>query len=249
MNKSPNPHKQLASLYDFGVDELVSDTPLNRFAAQLPSTSVILPVGGSIAQQARLLAEQATTLAELKQVVCDFEGCSLKKTATNTVFSDGNPSSGIMVIGEAPGANEDAQGIPFCGDSGQLLDNMLATIGLDRTKFYITNAIFWRPPGNRKPSDEEVEICQAFGEKHIAMVAPKVLILVGATAAQSYLNSEATMTTLRQSTHYYENRYLSAKIPCFVMYHPSYLLRQPGQKKQAWHDLQKINLFLQQSKL
>jgi uracil-DNA glycosylase family 4 len=188
--------------------------------------------------QARQLADAATTLAELEEAVRAFDGCALKKTARNTVFADGTPGSAFMLVGEAPGADEDAQGIPFCGVSGQLLDTMLSHIGLTRTKnFYITNTLFWRPPGNRTPSTEELEICLPFVEKHIALIQPKVLILVGGTAAKALLGETRGITRLRGQHFSYNNQYLKDNIHTQVIFHPSYLLRQPLQKKTAWHDL------------
>lgn len=191
--------------------------------------------------KARELAEQCQTLVQLRQVIEDFDGLSIKRTATNMVFADGNPNAEIMVIGEAPGANEDEEGIPFCGVSGKLLDQVLLSIGLSRTKnLYITNSIFWRPPGNRKPTIEENAVCLPFVEKHIAILKPKLILLVGSTAASSLLNSTETISRLRTKFYQYENRYLSTAIPVAVIFHPSYLLRQPLQKKTVWFDLLKI---------
>ena len=128
--------------------------------------------------EARKLASECSSVDELRSAVKSFEGCEIKKTATNTVFSDGNPNAKIMLIGEAPGANEDLKGIPFCGASGMLLDKMLGAINLDRTKVYISNTVFWRPPGNRKPTDLELDMCRPFVEKHIALILPQILIFV-----------------------------------------------------------------------
>ncbi|GKS78713.1 hypothetical protein wHma_07200 [Wolbachia pipientis] len=127
---------------------------------------------------------------ELRSAVESFEGCEIKKTATNTVFSDGNPNAKIMLVGEAPGANEDLQGIPFCGASGMLLDKMLNAINLDRTKVYISNTVFWRPPGNRKPTDLELDMCRPFVEKHVALVSPQILILVGESHVIAFLTAQ-----------------------------------------------------------
>lgn len=194
-------------------------------------------LGAAIAE-ARQLADAATTIAELEAAVRGFNGCSLKKTATHTVFAQGVPESRVMFIGEAPGADEDRQGFPFVGASGQLLDLMLSYIGLERSKnFYITNTLFWRPPGNRQPTPDELEICRPFVEKHIALVNPKVLILVGGTATKSILNDNRGITRLRGQVFAYKNAYMSGDVPVHVIYHPSYLLRQPTAKKQCWADL------------
>jgi uracil-DNA glycosylase len=194
----------------------------------------------------RLLADKAETIEELKNYVMNYDGCDLKKTATNTVFADGISSSRIMLIGEAPGASEDEQGIPFCGQSGQLLDNMMSTIGLSRKEnIYITNTIFWRPPANRRPTQEEIEICRPFVEKHIALIKPKLLVLVGATALTSLLGDHLQISRIRQEYYQYSNKYLSEAITTTAIFHPAYLLRQPFQKKATWYDLLKIQQFLQ----
>ncbi|PIR31568.1 MAG: DNA glycosylase [Alphaproteobacteria bacterium CG11_big_fil_rev_8_21_14_0_20_44_7] len=189
-------------------------------------------------ESARKLAEAANNLDELRKAVEGFDGCSLKKTANKTVFCDGNPETKVMLIGEAPGADEDRQGIPFCGMSGQLLDKVLKSIGLDRESgFYITNTIFWRPPGNRKPTPEELAICKPFLEKHIALVAPKILLLVGATAVQAILQDNSSMSKLRSKQFKYKNDYMDADTEVMVTYHPSYLMRSPLNKRLAWEDM------------
>lgn len=189
-------------------------------------------------EEARALADGATTLAELEAAVRGFTGCALKKTATHTVFAQGNPASRLMFIGEAPGADEDRQGFPFVGASGQLLDLMLSFIGLKReTDFYITNTLFWRPPGNRPPTSDELEICRPFVEKHIALVNPTTMVLVGGTATKAVLGDSRGITRLRGQRFTYKNDYMDREVPVHVIYHPSYLLRQPTAKKQAWADL------------
>jgi DNA polymerase len=193
---------------------------------------------------ARELADNCKTLAELKNVVENFDGCAIKKTATKTVFADGNPNAEVMVIGEAPGAQEDIQGIPFCGASGQLLDKMFLSIGLDRSKIYISNTIFWRPPGNRQPNEVEISICLPFVEKHIALVSPKLLILSGGTATTALLRKDQSISRLRGKLYDYKNDYLGSPVKTALIYHPSYLLRQPMHKKQAWDDLLIIKQFL-----
>lgn len=197
-----------------------------------------------IVAAAKKAAQAAKTIDELRKAVENFDGCGLKKMATNTVFADGNPNSNIMVIGEAPGNHEDLQGIPFCGDSGKLLDDMFRAINLDRTKLYITNVIFWRPPGNRRPTDEEQAICRPFVERHIELFAPKVLVLVGATAMSAVLNINDPVTGVRGKFLDYAPPFLSKKTKAFVIFHPSYLMRQSSKKKTAWLDMLELERFL-----
>ena len=259
-------HAELLEWYiESGVDEALDDTPRNHFLQPQPASaphireeavaaiiaSTIPPAAShpvptsAAAQDARTLAESCHNLTSLKAAVMGFEGCALKKTAKNTVFSDGNPDSGLMLIGEAPGESEDIQGIPFCGASGQLLDDMLRAIGRDRTSSYITNTIFWRPPGNRTPSDEETALCRPFVEKHIAIVKPKLIVLVGGTATKSVLGDAQGITRLRGKFYSYTNQYIEQEIPVAILFHPSYLLRQPAQKRLAWQDLLQIKHFMQ----
>lgn len=254
-----------------GVDEAVGDAPVNRFGVQdsgfgireesnsmtktiapkpkisIPNPESPIPNPASVAQaKARVLADQAATLDDLEKAVREFDGCGLKKNASKTVFSDGNPKALAMVIGEAPGAQEDVQGIPFCGPSGQLLDKVLASIGLLRAEnLYISNTVFWRPPGNRQPSPEETAICLPFVEKHIALVNPKLLILAGGVATAALLNNDTSISRLRGKLYEYTNIYLPRPLPTLLTYHPSYLLRQPSAKKLAWQDMLLARKFLQ----
>jgi len=198
-----------------------------------------------MSSDSRQIANNCPTLQALKAAVQNFDGCLLKKTASNTVFSDGNPSAKVMLIGEAPGANEDLQGIPFCGESGKLLDKVLKSIGLVReSSIYITNSIFWRPPGNRKPTDEEIKCCLPFVEKHIAFIKPKLIILAGSVALQTLFGNTGSISKQRQRILSYKNEYLDAPIAATAIFHPSYLLRQPSQKKLAWYDMLFIKNFL-----
>lgn len=249
---------------DMGVDETTSETTVNHLApkkeepvaikplpqipAAVPATPAPTLQGPTTTiRQARALADASNTLEDLRQAVENFDGCALKKTATNTVFSDGNPQAPVMLIGEAPGANEDKEGIPFCGASGKLLDKILASIGLTRAKnLYITNNLFWRPPGNRRPTPEELAMCSPFVEKHIALINPALLILAGSTSATSVLNTTQGVTKLRGKFFDYTNGYLNGKtIPAIVTFHPSYLLRQPSQKRMVWHDMLEVKAFLE----
>lgn len=195
----------------------------------------------------RSLADRALTLQELKKYVTEFNGCALKQVSTNTVFGDGVSHAKIMLIGEAPGATEDEKAIPFCGESGKLLDNMLQTIGLYRhINFYITNTVFWRPPANRAPTQEEIEICRPFVEKHIALIRPKLLILVGSTAVSSLLGNHLQISKIRKEDYMYSNQYLDTPVATKAIFHPAYLLRQPMQKKASWYDLLQIKDEIQE---
>jgi len=183
------------------------------------------------------MASAATTLAELKQALMDFDGCGLKRTATNTVFADGNPEARIMFVGEAPGAEEDRQGLPFVGPSGQLLDRMLASIGLDRTSFYITNIVFWRPPGNRNPTTDEIAACLPFVERHIELVDPEIIVPLGGPAAKTLLGRAEGITRMRGKWFSYATPHMQRPAHAMAIYHPAYLLRSPAHKREAWRDL------------
>ncbi len=188
--------------------------------------------------------DKCLTLEKLKNYMLDFDGCDLKKTATQLVFSDGNPKSNIMIIGEAPGAEEDRQGKPFCGASGKLLDKMLASINLDRKTVYITNVIPWRPPGNRTPNENEISLMKPFLMRHIELVAPKILLAVGGSASKAILDIEGGI--LRHRGIWKDIRLSnSLTIPTMATLHPAYLLRAPNQKKLAWEDLKSIRTKLQ----
>ena len=198
------------------------------------------------AQNSTNIEQLSTLIEEIKA----FEGCELKKNSINTVISDGNPNSNIMLIGEAPGATEDTLGIPFCGESGKLLDNMISSIGLNRTtNVYISNTVFWRPPDNRKPTDEEIAACKPFVERHIALIKPKLIILVGSTAGTSFLGKDFQISKMRRNFFGYTNQYLCEPIQVTAIFHPAYLLRQSSQKKSTWYDLLTIQHFIQEHKL
>ena len=210
-------------------------------------------------QQATDLARSAQNLDELRAALAGFEGLSIRKTATNMVFCDGNPQAPVMIVGEAPGADEDKQGKPFVGVSGQLLDRILACIDLSRTAddparaVYISNILNWRPPGNRTPSDSEVAISLPFIERHIVLVRPRLIVLAGGVAAKALLNTDQSISRLRGRWHKFEPQTagiadnvshisgnggdLSAGIPIIATYHPAYLLRTPTQKQAVWSDM------------
>ena len=174
----------------------------------------------------------------LKKSIEDVKNCDLKKQASKIVFSDGNPKSKIMLIGEAPGANEDAEGLPFVGRAGILLDKMLAAIKLDRKKVYISNIVNYRPPENRKPTDEEIKRYLPFITKHIEIINPKILVLLGSTAMNALIGKDVVISKMRGK--WIEKKFGDCKTSVIVTFHPAFLMRQPAQKKMAWIDLKMI---------
>ena len=260
-NPPADPLAVLTWLIDAGVDETIGDVPLNRYDLSQPVSAAArapvappresqslrrpsvpnaqpIPVPQSAASQtAAASASAATDLASLRAAVENFDGCSLKSTAKNTVFADGNPEARLMVIGEAPGGDEDRQGLPFVGVSGKLLDRMLESIGLNRDSAYITNVIPWRPPGNRKPTPEEVALCTPFLERHVALMRPEVILMVGGLSAKTLLNRSEGITRLRGRWEEVQVPGFDSAIPAIATFHPAYLLRSPQQKRLAWRDL------------
>lgn len=194
---------------------------------------------------AREMAAAATNLKELEAAVRRFEGCGLKATAKNTCFSDGNPASRVMLIGEGPGRDEDIQGKPFVGRAGQLLDRMLAAIGLDRTSVYITNVVYWRPPGNRTPTPDETAACLPFTERQIEMIDPAILVFLGGAAAKHLLATSVGIMRLRGKWQTYS--VAGTQYRAMPTLHPAYLLRQPAQKKLAWADFLEIQAALDET--
>jgi uracil-DNA glycosylase family 4 len=180
-------------------------------------------------------ARACNSIAELEAAIRAFEGCGLKATATNTVIARGNPQAKLMIVGEAPGRDEDAQGLPFVGESGQLLDKMLKAIGRDESNVYISNMLFWRPPGNRDPSTEEIVACRPFIERMIELVQPKVLVCTGKFSTATLLGTTQGITRVRGRWHDYTRG--DVTVPAMPMLHPAYLLRQPGVKREAWRDM------------
>jgi uracil-DNA glycosylase len=259
----PNPREREAAIallrwyVEMGADDAIGAEPANRFAPPPavpqatspplarrpgPAAAAVPPKAltespAEAAQSARQLAASAETVAELAALVAGFEGCALKRTATNTVFADGNPAASVMIIGEAPGAEEDRIGRPFVGRAGQLLDRMLAAIGLDRQGVLITNVIYWRPPGNRTPTTAEIASCLPFVLRHVALVSPKILVLCGGTAAGALLPQGQGITRLRGRWFNLEIPGLVDPVPTLPMFHPSFLLRSPERKREAWRDL------------
>ena len=258
-----------------GVDEAVGEEPIDRFAAPAPvaaaaaapATPVRPPTplrtpspatppppprapvpleSPQLVEDARALAERCTTLAELEAAVRGFEGCALKRTAKNTVFADGVVGSPVMIVGEAPGADEDRLGKPFVGVSGQLMDRMFDAIGMSRERdLYITNILFWRPPGNRTPTLAEQAICMAFTRRHIELAQPKVLVLAGGTAAKSVLDTTEGIMRLRGKWTSLSLDDGSA-VPTLPTFHPAYLLRTPASKRQSWSDLLSLDKKLRE---
>jgi DNA polymerase len=217
--------------------------PRRAVAPVAVAPAVVSPPGtfaeslAEAAQSARLVAAGAETIEALGALVAAFDGCPLKRTATTTVFMDGNPAAPVMIIGEAPGADEDRIGRPFVGRSGQLLDRMLAAIGQDRTTVQITNVIYWRPPGNRKPTSAEIAACLPFVLRHIALARPQVVVLAGGTAASALLPLSEGITRLRGRWFELAVPGLDRPVPTLPMFHPSFLLRAPERKREAWRDL------------
>lgn len=188
----------------------------------------------------------ARDLSELRQALENFDKLHLKFTATQMVFSDGNPSARVMVIGEAPGAEEDKLGKPFVGMSGQLLDRMLGTIGLNRQEnIYITNVVNWRPPNNRTPTPQEIALSIPFLHRHIRLIDPSVLVLVGGVAAKAVLDTNEGITQLRGK--FQQMQIEDKTYPVMVTFHPAYLLRAPGQKAFAWRDMLNLQAYLRKS--
>ena len=186
----------------------------------------------------QISADKADNLERLKKSIINIKNCNLKNYATNIVFSDGNPKSRIMLIGEAPGANEDQEGLPFVGRAGALLDKMLAAIDLDRKKVYISNIINYRPPDNRRPADEEVKRYLPFITKHIEIINPKILVLLGSTAMNALIGNDVVISKMRGK--WIEKKFGNCKTSVLITFHPAFLMRQPAQKKMAWIDLKMI---------
>jgi uracil-DNA glycosylase len=238
-------HAALAALtwqVDAGVDEVIGDMPVNRYelAAQVarpvptPAEASVLP--DDPVAVAKAVAGQAQTLEELRGALARFDLCELKKGARNTVFSDGNPKARVLVLGEAPGAEEDREGRPFVGRAGQLLDRMFAAIGLARTSpapetaLYITNVMPWRPPANRDPEAAEIALMLPFVERHIALMNPEVIVVMGNTPLFALTGGKGILRARGTWTE-------ALGKPLLPMTHPAYLLRNPAAKREAWADL------------
>ncbi|MGB3445320.1 MAG: uracil-DNA glycosylase [Xanthobacteraceae bacterium] len=262
----PTVRELLAFYLEAGVDCALLDEPPNRLLdpeiapppATVPSppTNRPAPAPAVIARapasatpapdvaiaSARDAARTAPTLEALRALLETFEGCALKQTATRLVFADGNPQARIMFVGEAPGRDEDLEGIPFIGRSGKLLDLMMGAIGLDRTTAYIANVLPWRPPGNRDPSPQETQICLPFIKRQIELVDPDVLVCLGKPSSQAVLELKDGIMRTRGRWHNYDTG--TRTIRAMATFHPAYLLRQPIHKRLAWQDLRAISKAL-----
>jgi uracil-DNA glycosylase len=252
-----------------GVTDVLDDVPRGRFTASsagdgnqsyVPNVSESMrpsPTTGSRASQngyggtlpgaaegsARALAEKAPDLETLRSVMIHFDGCALKRTATQLVFADGVPGARVMFVGEAPGGDEDRIGRPFVGRAGQLLDRMLSAIGLDREKVYIANVVPWRPPGNRTPTPQETQICLPFIERQIHLANPEFLVCLGASAVRTLLGAEGGIMRARGSWFDYRHQ-IGCEIKALAMLHPAFLLRQPVHKRFAWADMRALESAL-----
>jgi DNA polymerase len=238
---------------DAGVDETICDVPQNRFNEVALKKEPVLQkslantapprvqqgpaVTETLSHGACEFAGAASSIEALNNALHNYSGCALKKTATNLVFGDGNPKAKIVLIGEGPGPEEDRQGLPFVGPGGQLLDKMLASIGLDRTQVFLSNIVFWRPPGNRTPTAQETSLCMPFVERLMELIDPEVLITLGGLAAKSMLAETAGVGRLRGKWYTYSTPKLSRPIQATALFHPSYLLSSPAHKREAWQDL------------
>lgn len=230
---------------ELGVDETIAETPLNRYdltpkpagkPKSKPTAAVPEPARLDVAAMAQDIAERCGDLAALEAALVGFDQCELKRGARSTVFADGNPAARVMIIGEAPGRDEDIQGKPFVGRAGQLLDRMLGEINLARhagdssQAVYITNVLPWRPPQNRDPEPDEITMLMPFVKRHVELAKPDILVLMGNSSCQAILGRKG-ITRLRG------NWTNGLNLPVLPMFHPAYLLRNPASKREAWHDL------------
>ncbi len=260
---APTVQQLLAFYLEAGVDCALADEPVDRLAepdsatiappreiapqrlvreappaAPPVSRSEIAPSPEAAIASAREAARTAPSLEALRALLENFDGCALKHTATRLVFSDGNPQARIMFVGEAPGRDEDIEGLPFVGRSGKLLDRMIAAIGLDRSKAYIANVIPWRPPGNRTPTPQETLVCLPFIQRQIELVNPDVLVTLGNPSTQTLLSTREGIMKTRGKWFDYDTG--TRAIRAIATFHPAYLLRSPSYKRMTWQDLRAI---------
>jgi uracil-DNA glycosylase family 4 len=259
---APNIAQLLAFYLEAGVDCALGDEPVDRLAVLEPAPGPAIreappapiarpvsaaPVLSGLAEprapdaaiaSARELARTAPTLESLRDLLEKFDGCALKSTASRLVFADGNPKARVMFVGEAPGRDEDIEGLPFVGRSGKLLDRMIAAIGLDRTKVYIANVIPWRPPGNRTPTPQETQICLPFIQRQIELVNPDVLVTLGNPSTQTLIGTREGIMRTRGKWFDYDTG--TRTIRALPTFHPAYLLRSPSYKRMSWQDLRAI---------
>jgi uracil-DNA glycosylase len=270
MTPEPAPTlQQLLAFYrEAGVDCALAEEPVNRLAGpeiipdpgETPPPRAVAPAPAAIPAMrgeavvapdaaivsAREAARTAPTLEALRELLEKFDGCALKFTATRLVFADGNPRARVMFVGEAPGREEDIEGLPFVGRSGKLLDRMIAAIGLDRSSAYIANVIPWRPPGNRTPTPQETQICLPFIQRQIELVNPDVLVTLGNPSTQTLLSTRDGIMKTRG--RWFEYNTGTRAIRALATFHPAYLLRSPSYKRMAWQDLRSIAKALKQAK-
>ena len=258
-DSAPTVQQLLAFYLEAGVDCALAEAPVNRLsdpdidpapretapaplkimAAAIPtSRSEAAPAPEVAILSAREAARAAPTLEALRALLENFDGCALKSTATRLVFADGNPQARIMFVGEAPGREEDIEGLPFVGRSGKLLDRMISAIGLDRSSVYIANVIPWRPPGNRTPTPQETQICLPFIQRQIELVNPDVLVTLGNPSTQTLLSTREGIMKTRGRWFDYDTG--TRVIRSLATFHPAYLLRSPSYKRMAWQDLRAI---------
>jgi DNA polymerase len=265
---APTVQQLLAFYLEAGVDCALTEAPVNRLSDpdMIPAvpretappnpvrtTAAVIPAAGGAAPRApaaagptaREAARTAPTLEALRALLEKFDGCALKSTATRLVFADGNPQARIMFVGEAPGREEDIEGLPFVGRSGKLLDRMIAAIGLDRSSAYIANVIPWRPPGNRTPTPQETQTCLPFIRRQIELVNPDVLVTLGNPSTQTLLSTREGIMKTRGRWFDYDTG--TRVIRALATFHPAYLLRSPSYKRMAWQDLRAIAKALEQA--
>lgn len=274
MDASQNAKALLQWYVDAGADEAIGDVPVDRLRVlektEPPAPATILPIAPAapatpapaatsvpaavassviaVAEEAEALARAANNLDELRQSLENFQGLGLRRSATHTVFSDGFAKAPVMLVGDVPGADEDRAGLPFAGEAGILLDRMLGAIGLTREEnAYITMVINWRPPGGREPSAGEVAASLPFLHRHIELVQPKVLVLVGGFAAKAVLKTTRNVMALRGKWHAYESAGLKGSLPAMALYHPAYLMGSPTEKAAAWQDLLMLKAKLEEN--
>jgi uracil-DNA glycosylase family 4 len=258
---APTVQQLLAFYLEAGVDCALGDEPVDRLAEpdsvpvaaapreivpprpsrEIPAAIMAAPrpdialAPDEAISSAREAARTAPSLETLRQLLENFDGCALKHTATRLVFADGNPQARVMFVGEAPGREEDIEGLPFVGRSGKLLDRMIAAIGLDRSKAYIANVIPWRPPGNRTPTPQETQICLPFIRRQIELVNPDVLVTLGNPSTQTLLSTRDGIMKTRGKWFDYDTG--TRTIRAIATFHPAYLLRSPSYKRMTWQDL------------
>ena len=270
-DSAPTVQQLLAFYLEAGVDCALADAPVNRLSdpdsappppgpepreappprtfmqnsGPIPAAHAQSAVAPEVAvHSAREAARTAPTLDMLRDLLEKFDGCALKSTATRLVFADGNPQARVMFVGEAPGREEDLEGLPFVGRSGKLLDRMIAAIGLDRTSAYIANVIPWRPPGNRTPTPQETQICLPFIQRQIELVNPDILVTLGNPSTQTLLSTREGIMKTRGKWFDYDTG--SRVIRAIATFHPAYLLRSPSYKRMSWQDLRAIAKALEQ---